>query len=296
MKKYFIIFITFLYLLFFIPLGFTANSKTFNTDISKLETELFGFDYNNENVKTRLSRLEKYIYGSENSGDITARIKRISGDTNLNLIGKEIQPKEDTFEEVDNIADSTVSYPVVDEIEKKIFGKTYQDRDFHTRIVTIERKLFNKIYDVEDYSNRMDRIKAEVMPERLAREKVFGYDNSNSLTQNDLSGINSSRFSSVYGQENYTRPYANYGEYQGLLGEAAPINSEDLNADLTQLEYATVGTEFSNEDTKTRIKRLNSVNKAQKNSSKYDSQKFNQRMSTVMEIGAMLLMILAMVL
>ena len=69
-----------------------------------------------------------------------------------------------------------------------------------------------------------------------------------------------------------------------------------LADELAQMEYETFGTEFSNEDTATRIKRLNSVNKAKKSSSKYDSQKFSQRMSTAMEIGAMILMILAMVL
>ena len=62
------------------------------------------------------------------------------------------------------------------------------------------------------------------------------------------------------------------------------------------MENQTFGTEFSKDTTEKRLKRLNSANKAQKSSQKYDSQKFNQRMSTVMEIGAMLLMILAMVL
>ena len=65
---------------------------------------------------------------------------------------------------------------------------------------------------------------------------------------------------------------------------------------MAQIEYDTFGTEFSNEDTKTRIKRLNSANRAQRSSQRYDSNKFQQRMSTAMEIGAMLLMILAMVL
>ena len=95
-----------------------------------------------------------------------------------------------------------------------------------------------------------------------------------------------------YGQENYTRPYANYGD---MAGSAYPVD-DSLNQELAQLEYNTFGTEFSNEDTQTRIKRLNSVNKAQKSSSRYDNAKFQQRMSTAMEIGAMILMILAMVL
>ena len=71
------------------------------------------------------------------------------------------------------------------------------------------------------------------------------------------------------------------------------VNFKKLNEDAIA---PTFGTEFSNEDTHSRIKRLNSVNKAKKTSSRYDSAKFQQRMSTAMEIGAMLLMILAMVL
>ena len=271
-----------------------AMSKPHNAEISKIEMELFGFDYVNDELKNRVARLEKSVYGKESLGDLNVRIKKISTDILSEQIGQEITPVEDTFSE--EVADNTVNYPIVDEIEMKLFNQTYKNRDFHTRIVTIEKKLFKKIYDAEDYSMRMDRIKAEVMPERLAREKVFGYDNSDILTQQALSGLNKSRFSGMYGQENYTRPYTNYGEYQEFTGSASPINSETLNDELAQLEYNTFGTEFSNEDTKTRIKRLNSVNKAKKSSAKYDSQKFNQRMSTVMEIGAMLLMILAMVL
>ena len=110
----------------------------------------------------------------------------------------------------------------------------------------------------------------------------------------DLAGNTFSRFSMPFGQKNYTRPYANYGDE--FTGGAAPMQQQGLNEQLSQLEYETFGTEFSNEDTTSRIKRLNSVHKAQKSSSKYDSNKFNQRMSTVMEIGAMILMILAMVL
>jgi hypothetical protein len=70
----------------------------------------------------------------------------------------------------------------------------------------------------------------------------------------------------------------------------------DIEEHLAQLENNTFGTEFSNDNPETRLKRLNSVNKAKRSSQRYDSQKFNQRMSSVMEIGAMLLMILAMIL
>lgn len=293
MKNLILLIYIFLILLSSITLETYGAGKIQSAEISKIENELYGFDYINDELKSRIARLEKTIYGKESTGELGERIKKITTDITAEQIGLEIEPVEDTFAEDELVADSTVNYPIVDEIEMKIFNKTYKNRDFHTRIVTIERKLFGKIYDVEDYSKRMDRIKAEVMPERLAREKVFGYDNSSeSISSIDLSGLNANRFSNQYGQENYTRPYANYGD---LTGASSPL-SPDLDNELAQLEYSTFGTEFSNEDAQTRIKRLNSVNKAKKSFSKYDSSKFQQRMSTAMEIGAMLLMILAMVL
>ncbi len=295
MKKIFIYINIFIFLFSSLPIECYAVSKSQYAEITKIENNLYGFDYIHDELSNRVARLEKTIYGKESNGDITTRIKKLSGDILAENIGLEITPVEDTFAEQENIADNTVNYPIVDEIEMKIFNKTFKERDFHTRIVTIERELFGKIYDVEDYSTRMDRIKAEVVPERLAREKVFGYDNTEeSLNSIDLSGINSNRFAGrmPYGQENYTRPYANYGD---LSGFASPT-SENLENELAELEQSTFGTEFSNEDTQSRIKRLNSVNKAKKSSNRYDSAKFQQRMSTVMEIGAMLLMILAMVL
>lgn len=289
MKKIIISFLIFLSFLF--PHSAVATSRIQTAEISKIETSIFGFDYVNDELSTRIARLEKAIYGKESSGDINNRVKKLANDIIAEQIGLEIEPTEDTFRESDLIADSTVNYPILDEIETKVFNKTYKNKDFHSRIVGIERELFGKIYDVEDYSTRMDRIKAEVVPERLAREKVFGYDNSDYINSNDLSGLSSNRFSTQmpYGQENYTRPYANYGDY---------LNDTDSNFDdqLAQLEQSTFGTEFSNEDAKTRMKRLNSVNKAKKSFGRYDNAKFQQRMSTAMEIGAMLLMILAMVL
>lgn len=263
-------------------------------EISKIENNLYGFDYTNDELKNRVARLEKTIYGKSSVGDLSSRIKKLSNDINSEMIGLEITPSEDTFLEEEK-ADNTVDYPIVNKIEQKLFGTTYKDRDFHTRIVTIERKLFGKIYDVDDYSTRMDRIKTAAMPEALlSDENRFRY-NENAIDSKDLSGINSSRYSVMpYGQRNFTRPYKNYGGYDNYSDDA--IKTGGLDDELSQLEFNTFGTEFSSDDTKTRIRRLNSVNKAKKSSRKYDSQKFQQHMSTAMEIGAMILMILAMVL
>ena len=295
MKKFFVYIFLVLIINFTGILPSFASNQTQSAEISKIENDIYGFDYLNDNLNNRVARLEKTIYGKESYGDLTARIKKLANDICADQIGLEITPTEDTFREDELQADNTVDYPIVDEIERKLFGTTYKNRDFHTRIVTIERKLFGKIYDVEDYSTRMDRIKTATMPEALAFDKNrFNYDD-NALSSNDLSGINSSRYSAMpYGQRNLTRPYTNYGNYDEYGSNT--IKYGNMDEELAQLEYDTFGTEFSGDDTKTRLKRLNSVNKAKKSSRKYDSQKFQQHMSTAMEIGAMLLMILAMVL
>lgn len=289
-------------ILLFIITSYPVNAaiKSQASTISKIENDIYGFDYPKDSVKNRIERLENTIYGKVNSGDINKRLTKLSGDISADVIGLEITPVEDTFAEAEEaVADSSVNYPIVDEIEKKLFNETYKNRDFHTRIVTIEKKLFGKVYDVDDYSTRMDRIKAEIMPETVDYTDRFAHEyrnnRENMLTSDDLSGGYFNRFGMPFGQRNYSRPYTNYGDE--YTGGAAPTQSNtNLNDELAQLEYETFGTEFSNEDTTSRIKRLNSVNQAKKSSQKYDSNKFAQRMSTAMEIGAMILMILAMVL
>lgn len=299
MKKIISTILIFLFIITSYPVN--AAIKSQSSTISKIENDIYGFDYPKDSVKKRIERLENTIYGKVNTGDINKRLTKLSGDISADVIGLEITPVEDTFAEAEEaVADSSVNYPIVDEIEKKLFNETYKNRDFHTRIVTIEKKLFGKVYDVDDYSTRMDRIKAEIMPETVDYTDRFAHEyrdnRENMLTSDDLSGSSFSRFSMPFGQRNYSRPYANYGDE--FIGGAAPVPNynTNLNDELAQLEYETFGTEFSNEDTTSRIKRLNSVNKAKKSSQRYDSNRFTQRMSTAMEIGAMILMILAMVL
>ena len=296
-----------IYLLILISLFFPVQAHSISTveaSIAKIENNLFGYDYSKDSSTKRLERLEKTIYGKISSGDINKRLKKLSDDIAADVIGLEIPPVKDTYlAEEQAKEDSNVDYPIVNEIEKKLFNTTYKNRDFHTRIVTIEKKLFGKVYDVDDYSKRMDRIKEKMYPESaLASKKDNRYDdfgdgsyyNDDMINSMDLSGLSGNRFGNPFGQKNYTRKYTNYGNaFDDYESVQTPSN---LNDDLAQMEYEMFGTEFSNESTQKRLKRLNSVNKAKKSSQKYDSQKFSQHMSTAMEIGAMILMVLAMIL
>ena len=284
--------------IFFVYLFVCLNVQSATVDtLNKIENDLYGFNYSKDKTLNRVERLEKTIYGKPLNGDVNKRITKLSADISADVIGLQIPPSRDTFLAEEEDADNTVNYPIVDEIEKTLFNTTYKNRDFHTRIVTIEKKLFGKIYDVDDYSKRMDRIKTTVYPQEFASDNNYTeyYNDDSVLKSADIGGTNYDRFRMPFGQRNYTRPYSNYGDSYPS-GNNNIIPSDNLSDELTQLEYDVFGTEFSSDDAQTRIKRLNSANKARKNSQKYDSQKFSQRMSTAMEIGAMILMILAMVL
>ncbi len=287
---------------------FSAFAESQNELLSKIENDFYGFDYSKDSAQSRIARLEKFVYGKSSSGDVHKRIKKLSSDISADVIGLEIEPARDTFLAEENAkSDSTVDYPIVDEIEQKLFNKTYKNRDLHTRIVTIEKKLFGKVYDVDDYSKRMDRIKEKIMPEVIAKKMHDDYDeygdgsyyNDSMINSMDFSGSKNKKFNFPFGQKNYSRPYANYGGFDSydtdFYSKSFP-KSDNLNDNLSQMEYDLFGTEFSDDTTENRVKRLNSVNKAKKSSKKYDSNKFSQHMSTAMEIGAMILMILAMVL
>ncbi|MCQ2753851.1 MAG: hypothetical protein MJ231_02260 [bacterium] len=104
------------FFVFSLPVWSASNTQ--NAEISKIENELYGFDYSKEQTKKRLERLEISIYGKAQSGDIPQRIKKLATDITADQIGQEITPSEDTFREADEVADNSVSYPIVDEIEK----------------------------------------------------------------------------------------------------------------------------------------------------------------------------------
>ena len=74
------------------------------------------------------------------------------------------------------------------------------------------------------------------------------------------------------------------------------FNNESNDNRLSRLESTMFGTTFANDSEQTRINRISSAYKAAKSASRYDSNKFSQNMATAMQIGTILLMILACVL
>lgn len=285
-----------------------------NTTLDKIENTLYGFQYESQSDTERLARIEESVYGQINSGSNAQRIAKLEKDLAANLMGQEIDPVEDTFAEQDETEEmiakgANINYPAVNELEQHVFKQEFRDKDLKERLAALEQKTFGKTYS-DDFSTRVDRLKAEIKPRSLM-------DNAIAQSSNDyydeeavhldenyrLSEYNPpSQFSyEDYNSRNHTFPFANKSRTMNLsamensvLSRSFPNDSTETR--LSRLESQMFGTIFSDDEQEERIKRLSSAYKAQKTATRYDSNRFSQNMATAMQIGTILLMVLACIL
>lgn len=274
--------------------------------LSKLEDATFGIDYPNDKFENRLNRLEKNIYGKTKTGSVESRIKNINKDIAGDVIGKEIAPTKDTFLNEEDIvkSDGTENYPILNEIEQKLFLQTFSEKGLRSRIVKIEKKLFNKTFETDDYYTRVERIKAEYynIHPPIAQNSYTDDYIAQDYSENNLQSFYSSPYQNNYNKNNFepSSSYSPNDEYelaaleQKFLRNTYP--NESVNERLSRLENKVFETDFFYDDAKIRIDRLASVSNAKKGSQRYDNNRFYSKMNTAMQIGSMLLMVLAFIL
>ena len=247
-----------------------------NDTLTKLENSLFGMDYNGQNDGQRLARLEKTVYGKNFTDSNLNRTKRLYDDLCGDEIGHEIVPKFDTFAEEDELItmQEKVNYPVIDELEESVFKKKFPNKDINERLASLEKYSFNKTYDKENFADRVERLRQDILGTKFNDMDYYRKDFEN---YNDYSEPNNLANS-------FDNPNHNYSS-----------NNLDNN-DVARDEMYYFNRTFDNESLSKRKKRIKSIKKAQRSSDIYDDNRFQQKMSTAMQIGAMLLMILAIVL
>lgn len=296
-------------------LSTAANASTYTPTLGKIENVLYGFQYDNEDDTSRLDRIENSVYGTSTNGTTAQRISKLKKDLSADLMGQEIEPKEDTFadEEVyfqdEPIADANIQYPAVDELEERVFNKSFTTKDIKERLSALEQKTFGQTFN-DDLASRVDRLKAEIRPNSLmgngiaqssndffdnedvvALEKNYHLDRYESPNQFDYDAYNAAH--------NPSNPFpfkkANITTVEnGILNRS--FKNESMENRLSRLENVMFGTEFTQDDNQTRAERIASAYKAQKSASKYDNNKFSQNMATAMQIGTLILMVLACIL
>ena len=306
-----------------------SYSATNTQIIDKIENSLYGFTYSGDSESSRLDRIENTVYGTISQKAANERIAKLKKDLSADLIGQEIEPREDTFaedeyayiDEKEPVAAANVTYPAVDELEEMVFNQVTPKADIKKRLSKLEMKVFGKEYN-DDLSTRTDRLKAEIKPQSLMDNQIA--QSSNEFYDDYVPPLGADYHLNKY-QQFDTFDYDIFNARQAAMEQAyqsgnygsAPIppspkkyslstveknvlnqtfKNDSTQNRLARLESAMFGTQFDGEDEETRINRISSAYNAQKSANKYDSNKFAQNMTTAMQIGTLLLMVLACIL
>ena len=293
-----------------------AYGGQFTATIDKLENEIFGFQYGNETDEMRLKRIEENVYGQSSNKSTSERIAKLTKDLSANEIGKEIAPREDTFmDETGDYIDEqpvaqgpNVDYPAVNELERQVFNKENKNMDIKERLSYLEKQTFGKTYN-DDLSTRVDRLRAEIKPSSLMDNEIA--QSSNEFYDDEIVELDKD-----YHLDRYEPPAFDYDAYNARHSSPSQsykprktnlasiekslfkqsYTNDDMNNRLSRIESGMFGTTFANDNQQDRINRISSAYSAQKTARTYDSNKFTQNMATAMQIGTLILMVLACVL
>jgi len=295
--------------IFILGIILSINCCLANAMLDNIENSLFGFTYTTSDDASRLSRIEQSVYGHEKSGTINERLNALKNDMSADLIGQEITPKEDTFaEEEDKIvqeklppAGANVDYPSINELEKQVFKKEFKTKDLNSRLASLEKQSLGKTFDNDPFATRVERLQAKIKPKSFM-------DNSIAQSSNDYYDEDVIPLDKNYKLDEYRAPDFDYESYNARKNSHVNLasveksifkksfNTESTQSRLSRLESTMFGTTFESDDDLTRANRISSAYKATKSAGRYDSNKFSQNMATAMQIGTILLMILACVL
>ena len=291
------------------------SASQYSSILDNIEKSLYGFTYTTSDDMTRLSRIEESVYGqTKMNKSVADRVNGLKKDMSADLIGHEITPKEDTFmEEQDSFkeeklaqnsvppAGANVDYPSINELEKQIFNQEFKTKDLNSRLASLEQKSLGKTYDNDPFSARVERLQAKIKPKSFMNNSIA--QSSNGFYDEDVVQLDKN-----YKLDEYQPPKFDYDAYNSR--NAKPTNlatvekaifkrtfaNDNMNNRLSRLESTMFGTTFATDTQEDRLRRISSAYKATKSAGKYDSNKFSQNMATAMQIGTLLLMILACVL
>ena len=253
--------------------------------ISKMEQVIWGFEYSKDDVSKRLSRIENNVLGTVNSKLSTQqRIKKLN-----EAIG--LESYEDSLKqayELDSTEVSGVNYPQIDSLEYQMFLQTYEKENIYKRLERLEKKLFGSAQD-GNLASRTDRLKAYLRQDTVAQNPNYHIERPYQQTQD---------IETYMGSQN---KYENSDMYIQLAGLETVLFSKTYSQDpvglrLNRLERKIFQRDFSSDDDYLRIQRLQAAANAQQTAKIYEANKIQKITSTGMQLGSLLLMILALIL
>jgi len=159
-----------------------------SSDLEKLEKNFFHHTYPKDTSDARLDRLEKMVFGEAKEGADSERLsslmKLVPEAVNDAPVAKRSTGGGGSGSDNSSGGDTTASdnrrptkasapaqpepredegtqYPAVSAIEKKLFGKEFNDEAVETRLTRLEKKAFGRQSSSTDLSDRMDALKSQ---------------------------------------------------------------------------------------------------------------------------------------
>jgi len=272
--------------LFLISPGFSCAATNADMEqLSKIETNIWGFPYKKDSVLKRLARIEKNVFGVENT-TLTEqeRIKKIN-----EAMG--IESWEDSVKEayeLDRTEVSGINYPQIDLLETQLFSNTYEKENIYKRLDRLEKKIFGSSQS-GNLAQRTDRLKAYIKKDTVAQNPMYHVQQPYDTT-GDIGSYTESR-----------KKYDDSDIYIQLSGLEAALFSQTYSQDpvglrLNRLERKIFQRDFSSDDDNLRLQRLQAAANAQKTAKLYEANKIQKYTSTGIQIGSIILMILALIL
>jgi len=261
-----------------------ASSSDFDMQLSKIENSIWGFTYSKDDFSKRLSRIEKNIFGKVNQGlSNEQRIKKLNESLGCETQEDKIKlAKEELLKEEEDI-----SYPQIDTLENQMFQQTYEKENIYKRLERLEKKIFGSAQE-GTLALRTDRLKAYVQKDYITQspnyyskkpykmtQDIEQYMGSQSKYDSDLhiqiAGLETALFNKTYSQD--------------------PIGLR-----LNRLERKIFQRDFSSDDENLRLQRLQAAANAQQTAKLYEANKLQKYASTGVQLGSIILMILALIL
>lgn len=305
--------------------GIEYSNQSDSERLDRIEQTVYG-EKKSGNTKSRLANLDKDIASEQMCKEVTPRKYAFTngeddGDNFYSPKTQEAQQlaQQQEYLEPEEKADPNIEYPVIDSLEQTAFGKSYKKMEIKTRISNLEKQAFRKTYSNDDLATRVDRLKDKYAynAPKNSDEAYFShndyYQDESYLADNPQTQYPDNYFSPQnVQQESYNnslrQPDKTWDkqisdrDFRSKLNKLEKnvykqsFSNDTVDRRLSRLESTVFNANFSKESDSSRLSRLYGAVNAQKVAKKYDSNGFQQKMATALQIGFMVLMVVAMIL
>lgn len=284
------------------------NNPQISNQLTQLENKILKSTYTFDPLEKRLDRLELEVFGDTNSDyEYEERLSKLISSTGFNYNNPSLnnnlmtQNNEKQYNKNYEKEDSSVSYPMVDTLEQEVFNRSFTNDDIYNRLTRLEKEVYKKTSENLPLSDRIDTLKGSI----LNQNTLYSYSDNNDEVyySNDSEDM---RIPGYYGKQ----PSLPYKGQQGDIGSSidpylsqledkilkSNFSNETSDLRLSRLENKMFNKSFSSDSDIERLDRLMAVIEAKNNSSIFDNNKIMRGLSAGVQIGGIILMILAMIL